>query len=75
MGDDLTKSYRPYIVVGHSSTQRQILCDTQTDGGGWVVIQVGTDNRDMRNFHWPVFQWNGARLFIYVIFVVIARIT
>ena len=51
MGNDLTKSYRPYIVLSHSSTQRQILCDTQTDGGGWVVIQVGTETRDMRSFH------------------------
>ncbi|GFS10619.1 ficolin-1 [Elysia marginata] len=39
MGDDVTKLYNPYEVMTHRATKKQILCDTHTDGGGWIVIQ------------------------------------
>ena len=40
MGDDLTKWYRPYVVVDDKTVGKKILCDTETLGGGWIVIQV-----------------------------------
>ncbi|KAK3780297.1 hypothetical protein RRG08_013773 [Elysia crispata] len=39
MGDDVTKSYQPYALVTDNTISRQILCDTHTDGGGWIVLQ------------------------------------
>ncbi|KAK3701843.1 hypothetical protein RRG08_030427 [Elysia crispata] len=39
MGDDVTKWYRPYALVTDNTINRQILCDTHTDGGGWIVLQ------------------------------------
>lgn len=39
MGDDVTRWYPPYVIMTHSTIQKQIQCDTQTDGGGWIVIQ------------------------------------
>ncbi|RUS71578.1 hypothetical protein EGW08_020656, partial [Elysia chlorotica] len=41
MGDDVTKSYPPYVIMTHDTLKREILCDTKTLGGGWTVIQVG----------------------------------
>ena len=40
MGDDLTKWYRRYVVVDDKTVGKKILCDTETLGGGWIVIQV-----------------------------------
>ncbi|GFO06996.1 fibrinogen-related protein 3-2 [Plakobranchus ocellatus] len=39
MGDDLTKTYPPYVIMSHDGPKKQILCDTHTDGGGWIVLQ------------------------------------
>ncbi|RUS68715.1 hypothetical protein EGW08_023524 [Elysia chlorotica] len=39
MGDDVTKWYQPYVKVTDSATENPLLCDTHTDGGGWIVIQ------------------------------------
>ncbi|GFO16816.1 fibrinogen-related protein 3.1 [Plakobranchus ocellatus] len=39
MGDDITKTYPRYVVMSHDGPKRQILCDTHTDGGGWIVFQ------------------------------------
>ncbi|GFO16813.1 fibrinogen-related protein 2.2 [Plakobranchus ocellatus] len=39
MGDDITKTYPRYVIMSHDGPKRQILCDTHTDGGGWVVFQ------------------------------------
>ncbi|GFO38481.1 ficolin-1 [Plakobranchus ocellatus] len=39
MGDDVTKNYPRYVIMSHDGPKRQILCDTHTDGGGWIVFQ------------------------------------
>ncbi|GFR60493.1 tenascin-R, partial [Elysia marginata] len=39
MGDDVTKWYPPYLIVANNRISKRLLCDTQTDGGGWIVIQ------------------------------------
>ncbi|GFR72528.1 fibrinogen-related protein 3.2 [Elysia marginata] len=39
MGNDSTETYPHYVTMTHSDINRQIVCDTQTDGGGWIVIQ------------------------------------
>ncbi|GFS18133.1 phenylalanyl-tRNA synthetase alpha subunit [Elysia marginata] len=39
MGKDLNQSYPHYVTMTQFILQRQILCDTKTDGGGWIVIQ------------------------------------
>ncbi|GFO06960.1 fibrinogen-related protein 2.2 [Plakobranchus ocellatus] len=39
MGDDVTKNYPHYVIMSHDGPKRQILCDTHTDGGGWIVFQ------------------------------------
>ncbi|RUS69439.1 hypothetical protein EGW08_022797 [Elysia chlorotica] len=33
------QEYPPYLELSDSTLQRHILCDTHTDGGGWIVIQ------------------------------------
>ena len=40
MGDDVTRSYPPYVMMTHPMIKKTILCDTHTVGGGWIVIQV-----------------------------------
>ncbi|KAK3702570.1 hypothetical protein RRG08_042562 [Elysia crispata] len=39
MGFDITKQYAPYVIMAHDGPKEEILCDTHTDGGGWIVIQ------------------------------------
>lgn len=39
MGDVISQAYPPRLVLPHSALGRGVLCDTHTDGGGWVVIQ------------------------------------
>ncbi|KAK3761849.1 hypothetical protein RRG08_048207, partial [Elysia crispata] len=39
MGDDVTKTYPPYVIMTHDTLKREILCDTKTLGGGWIIIQ------------------------------------
>lgn len=39
MGDDVTKSYPRYVMTYDATIERQVLCETQKDGGGWIVIQ------------------------------------
>ncbi|GFO29022.1 ficolin-1 [Plakobranchus ocellatus] len=39
MGNDVTKNLQPYLVMTNQMLQKEILCDTHTDGGGWIIIQ------------------------------------
>ncbi|GFS27527.1 fibrinogen-related protein 3.1 [Elysia marginata] len=39
MGDAVVKDYPPYVQMTDTSLNREILCDTETAGGGWIVIQ------------------------------------
>ncbi|GFS23837.1 fibrinogen-related protein 3.2 [Elysia marginata] len=39
MNNSTTKNYPPYVVSTVDSLEQDILCDTKTDGGGWIVIQ------------------------------------
>ncbi|RUS91849.1 hypothetical protein EGW08_000420, partial [Elysia chlorotica] len=41
-----------YAVVPQSTIHRDILCDTQTDGGGWTVIQRRTKGDVFFNRDW-----------------------
>ena len=40
MGDNLKKQYDRYVVVDDKTVGKEVLCDTETLGGGWIVIQV-----------------------------------
>ena len=35
-----SKPYPPYITIFDALLNRNIFCDTKTEGGGWIVIQV-----------------------------------
>ena len=48
MGDVVTKTYPRYVITTDQTIQRQVLCETQTDGGGWIVIQVRPYNDSYR---------------------------
>ncbi|GFR78723.1 hypothetical protein ElyMa_004002300 [Elysia marginata] len=40
MSNDGTKTYPSYAVMTLKDLKQDILCDTKTDEGGWIVIQV-----------------------------------
>ncbi|KAK3738542.1 hypothetical protein RRG08_048202 [Elysia crispata] len=42
MGDIKNQTYPPYVIIRHDTLARDILCDTKTLGGGWIVIQRRT---------------------------------
>ncbi|GFN86637.1 ficolin-1 [Plakobranchus ocellatus] len=46
MGDDVTKTYPPYVIMSHDGPKSEILCDTHTDGGGWIVFQRRTNGEE-----------------------------
>ncbi|GFO38472.1 fibrinogen-related protein 3-2 [Plakobranchus ocellatus] len=50
MGNDVTKTYPPYVIMSHDGPKRQILCDTHTDGGGWITFQIGPIISTQSNF-------------------------
>ncbi|GFR73782.1 hypothetical protein ElyMa_000413300, partial [Elysia marginata] len=39
MGVGVNKGLPQYLMTTQPRLQRQVLCDTETDGGGWIVIQ------------------------------------
>ncbi|GFS04333.1 fibrinogen-related protein 3.1 [Elysia marginata] len=39
MGDDVTKTYPRYLMTYDATLGRKVLCETQRDGGGWIVFQ------------------------------------
>ncbi|RUS81217.1 hypothetical protein EGW08_011011 [Elysia chlorotica] len=42
MGDGKNQTHAPYVAMTHATLKREILCDTHTLGGGWIVIQRRT---------------------------------
>ncbi|GFS24765.1 fibrinogen-related protein 3-2, partial [Elysia marginata] len=42
MRNDVTPTYPQYVKLMDDVINRKILCDTKTDGGGWIVIQKRT---------------------------------
>ncbi|GFR69611.1 hypothetical protein ElyMa_005636400 [Elysia marginata] len=44
MGDDVTKTYPAYVVLSNQLINKDILCDTHTIGGGWIVFQVAASS-------------------------------
>ena len=34
------KTFLPYVILKERTIQHDVLCDTKTDSGGWVVMQV-----------------------------------
>ncbi|GFS20212.1 BDR-repeat family protein [Elysia marginata] len=50
MGNTTFKRYQPYERVLDDDIDREILCDTNTDGGGWIVIQVKIKNQLLEFF-------------------------
>ncbi|RUS82228.1 hypothetical protein EGW08_010004 [Elysia chlorotica] len=52
MRDTSNATYPKYAVVPQFTLQRDILCDTETDGGGWTVIQRRTKGDVFFNRDW-----------------------
>ncbi|GFR62550.1 angiopoietin-related protein 1 [Elysia marginata] len=56
MGNEVNKSYPHFVMTTDFTLQRQILCDTQTDGGGWTVIQQRFNGAVFFNRDWQSYK-------------------
>ncbi|GFR57570.1 ficolin-1 [Elysia marginata] len=56
MGNEVNKSYPHVVMTTDLTLQRQILCDTQTDGGGWTVIQQRFNGAVVFNRDWQSYK-------------------
>lgn len=56
MGRDGNKSLPHYMMTSHCFLKRQVLCDTKTDGGGWIVIQRRTKGDVNFNRDWDSYK-------------------
>ncbi|GFR99608.1 ficolin-1 [Elysia marginata] len=56
MGKYLNQSYPHYVTMTQFILQRQILCDTKTDGGGWIVIQRRINGNVYFNRDWESYK-------------------
>ncbi|KAK3709311.1 hypothetical protein RRG08_057677, partial [Elysia crispata] len=62
MNNDVNKVYPKYIMVPQFTLKREILCDTQTDGGGWTVIQRRTKGDVFFNRDWASYREGFGKL-------------
>ncbi|GFR74381.1 ficolin-2 [Elysia marginata] len=56
MGNDTTQDYEPYVKQYNNDIQRDILCDTKTDGGGWILLQRRTTGDVDFNRSWSEYK-------------------
>ncbi|GFR79632.1 ficolin-1 [Elysia marginata] len=56
MGKHLNQSYPQYVTMSQFTLKRQILCDTKTDGGGWIVIQRRVNGKVYFNRDWESYK-------------------
>ncbi|KAK3763499.1 hypothetical protein RRG08_060528 [Elysia crispata] len=62
MNNDVNKVYPKYIMTPQFTLKREILCDTQTDGGGWTVIQRRTKGDVFFNRDWASYREGFGKL-------------
>ncbi|KAK3771548.1 hypothetical protein RRG08_066638 [Elysia crispata] len=62
MNGAANKTYPKYIKTSQFTLHREILCDTQTDGGGWTVIQRRTKGDVFFNRDWDSYKEGFGKL-------------
>ncbi|GFR76136.1 ficolin-1 [Elysia marginata] len=56
MGKDRYQNYPHYVTMTQFTLKRQILCDTKTEGGGWIVIQRRINGNVYFNRDWESYK-------------------
>ena len=77
MGTRANSTYMPYVITTDETIHRQILCDTMTEGGGWIVIQVclvSNDNKIKTVFNRPVLYHTFVKVILMVGFGAVSTI-